>query len=70
VSATTLSALLSIYSGDPTAKVADTLNMSAAERQQLITQVNEILRTGAPDGFTQAADLLKTLMEKHPKVLN
>lgn len=70
VSVTTYSGLLSIYAGDPTAKVADTLNMSGAERQQLMTQVNDILKTGAPDGFTQVADLLKTFLDKHPKVLN
>jgi hypothetical protein len=71
VSAIAMSGLLSIYAGDPNAKVADTLNMSAAERQRLLTQVNEILKPGGvPDDFTKNADFLKTFLEKHPKVLN
>lgn len=71
VTAMAFSGLLSIYAGDPNAKVADTLNMNAAERQRLLTQVNEVLKSGgAPDEFTKDADFLKTFLDKHPKVLN
>lgn len=68
VTAISLSGLLSYYTGDPSAKIVDTLNMSGAERQQLLTQLNEILKAGTTDEFTKDADLLKTLLLKHPKV--
>lgn len=70
VSATSFSALLSIYIGDPSEPVADTLDMSSAERKQLLDQLDGILNKGSSDGFTQAAGLLKEFLSKHPKVRN
>lgn len=69
-SATTLSAMLSIYTGDPSATVADTLDMNADERRRLLLQIDLLMNRGSPDGFTQMADILKTFLTKHPKVRN
>jgi hypothetical protein len=68
VSATELSAMLSIYTGDKSAAVADTLNISSAERKQLLIQLGEIVKSGSPDEFTKNAELLDDFLIHHPKV--
>lgn len=70
LSTTQMSALLSLYTGDKSASVVDTLNMSAAEREQLLIQLNRVLGLGPPDDFTKDAELLKDFLTHHPKVRN
>lgn len=64
---TTMMAMLAVYVGDPTAKVTDTLHMTSGERIRLMRATNRVLGDGHPDGFTQAAGLLKTFFSTHRK---
>lgn len=59
VDATTMSAMLTIYTGDPNAPKADTLKISCIERQALLADLASLTKTTKVDEFTKNAGLLE-----------
>ena len=63
--ATTLTALLTVYTGDPHASTTETVNLSCSERQILLAELLPLTKDGAVDEFTRNAGLLLTFLQEH-----
>lgn len=65
VDATTMSALLAVYLGDPHATKTDIVDITCSERQVLLDKLHPIASASAVDEFTRAAGLLEEFFQKH-----
>ena len=65
VNATTLAAMITIYTGDPQATKTDTVNVSCGERQVILGKLLPLAKARAVDEFTKNAGLLETFFQKH-----
>lgn len=63
VDATTLSIMLTVYSGDLNAPKADTLRISCIERQSLLADLESLTKATKVDEFTKTAGLLEDFLK-------
>lgn len=63
VDATTMSAELTIYTGDPNAPKTDTLKISCIERQTLLADLASLTKATKVDEFTKNAGLLEDFLK-------
>ena len=65
VNATTMSAMLAVYLGDPNASKTDIADVTCGERQALLDMLRPLATASAVDEFTRAAALLEEFFQKH-----